>query len=210
MSTSAGRPPHLSNQDVSRVVCKYFNFTSVREDTIKGLPSYEDRNFYFVGSGDDGKEGEFILKLSNPHGILVEELQGINDLMKHLKSRGLSLVYPLASRTGVDIIPLSCDELMAEVFSEVPSHTQTNQEMSERDMKYSNASGQPVECHGSRGELMYYIRILAFVPGKIFHYVEKTSLVPSLMYEYGEMLGKMDKELMVSLCVLVSSYTLWI
>ena len=198
MSTSAGRPPMLSNQDVSRVVCKYFNFTSVLEDTIKSLPSYEDRNFYFVGSSDTAKDGEFILKLSNPHCILVEELQGVNDLMRHLNSSGLSLVYPLASRIGSDIVPLSRDELVTELIGGVQSQAQTKIEVEDRDTKDGNESGPLVKCYNTMDELIYYVRVLSFVPGKIFHYLDKTSLVPSLLYEYGERLGKMDKELMVS------------
>lgn len=197
MSVCGGRPPELFNKDVSRVVCKYFNFTSVREDLIKSFPSYEDRNYYFIGSNDDYKDGEFILKLSNPHGILIEELQGINDLMNHLKSCGLSLTYPLPSQTGADIVSLSHAELIAEDLSGIQSLSPTNKENEVNSMEKSNgmdASGQLPEPQNG---LTYYMRVLAFVPGKLFHYVEKTCLVPSLMYEYGEMLGRMDKEMMV-------------
>ena len=195
MTTSAGRPPELSNQDVSRIVCKYFNFTSVQEDVIKRFPSFEDRNFYFEAINNDGKCGGFILRLSNPLGILLEELQGIHDLLKHLKSCGLALSYPLESQSGPTIVPLSLDQLVA---GEVQSSTHTGNEVREGNRSGSNPSGPLVKQIPT---LLYYAYVLVFVPGKIFHDIDKKFLVPSLLFEYGELIGRIDKELMVSVFI---------
>ena len=59
-------------------------------------------------------DGEYVLKLSNPKGILVEELQGINHLMNYLKSCGLFFSYRLTASNGEDIVFLSDSEFVEE------------------------------------------------------------------------------------------------
>jgi len=46
MSSSSGRPPELSKKEVSALVFKYFYFMSIKEDSVKILPGYDDRIVY--------------------------------------------------------------------------------------------------------------------------------------------------------------------
>ena len=48
------------------------------------------------------------------------------------------------------------------------------------------------------GDLVYYyVRVLMFVPGDLLHHVDRAYFVPPLLHSIGEMLGKVDKALMV-------------
>lgn len=172
MSTAAGRPPLLSNQDASNVIKKHFNFKKVNEDSIKTFPSYRDRTYYFQGECTDELNNEFVFKLSNPLSTSFAVMEGVIDVMKHLNSHSLFSPYPLASRTGKEIIHLSSPELLSEESS---NEDDTNDK-----------------------EIMKFpVCVLSFIPGKIFDHVDKKFLAPSLLYEVGELLGKINKELMV-------------
>ena len=50
MSNAAGRPPSLSSAAVTKLVKEYFCFQHVDEHSVKHLPSYDDRDFYFRGT----------------------------------------------------------------------------------------------------------------------------------------------------------------
>ncbi len=170
MSSATGRPPLLSASAVAQTVTKCFHFKMVDEATFKHLPSYCDRNYYFQGETtlEKGQE-EFILKLVNPVCMSYEAIEGIIEVLKHLNSRGLLSPYPLSSRTGTDVIELSSAELLMK--------------------KASSNEG---------GEIMKYpVYVLSFIPGEIFDHVDKKYLTPALLYQVGEMLAKIDKDLMV-------------
>lgn len=166
MSVAEGRPPFLTNEMVSQIVCKYFNFKSVHPTSIKSFPSYRDRTYYFQGEHADENDHEFILKISNPYSTPSEVIQGVNDVMKHLHSHGLKSPYPMPTRAGDDFISLTSNQLV------------------------------PGSCTGTE-KLSYHVCVLSFIAGKVFDHVDKKYLTPILMHEVGELLGKMDKELMV-------------
>lgn len=170
MSVAGGRPPQLSNQDAAAIIRKHFNFKNVDELSIKAFPSYRDRNYYFQGEHTDKSNYEFVFKLSNPLSTTFDVMEGVNGVMKHLSTHSLLSPYPLPSHTGKDLIELSSAQLLSQ---ESGDHDDD-----EKKMKYP-------------------IYVLSFIPGLIFDHVDKKFLTPSLLHEVGELLGKMDKELMV-------------
>ena len=46
-------------------------------------------------------------------------------------------------------------------------------------------------------DMRYPVYLLSYIPGKLFDSLEKKHLTPALLYEVGELVGKIDKELMV-------------
>ena len=168
MSVAAGRPPFLSTQQALAAIKKHFIFKEVDESSIKEFPSYRDRNYYFQGECTDESHSEFVFKQSNPLSTTFEVMEGVNAVMKHLHSRSLKTPYPLASKTGSDLIELSKSELLGS----------------------DDNSAEP-EC------MKYPVYVLSFIPGEIFDHVSKALLTPKLLFEIGELLGKMDMELMV-------------
>ena len=103
VSVSAGRPPELGRGTVASLARDLFPFREVREESVKQLPSYDDRNFYFRGSPECGDGmNEYVLKVSNTC-FSFEVNQGMNCVMRFLKSREFDCPYPLLSRRGVDV-----------------------------------------------------------------------------------------------------------
>lgn len=161
-----GRPPLLSMQEVSKIIKKYFNFKHVDMLSIKSLPSYRDRTYYFQGENPDESNHEFVFKLSNPLSTPLDVMEGVNEVMKHLNSCNLHSPYPIASDTGKALVELSSAELLSD-------------------------------CNHSDSKMKYPVYVLSFIPGQIFDHVKKEILTPVLLSELGELLGKIDKELMV-------------
>ena len=56
------------------------------EDSIKSLPSFEDRNIYFKGEMLDENGSEFVLKLNYPLCTPTEVIKGLNAMMNHVRS----------------------------------------------------------------------------------------------------------------------------
>lgn len=169
MSVAEGRPPLLSSKDASLIIKKHFNFDKVNESSIKSFPSYRDRNYYFQGESIGESEFEFVFKLSNPLSTPFDVMDGVNQVMKHLYSCSLLSPYPLTSRTGKELVELSGAELLSDTGSDHAEH---------KNMKYP-------------------VYVLSFIPGFIFDHVDKKFLTPALLHEVGDLLGKIDKELMV-------------
>ena len=105
-SAATGRPPSLSRAAVTRLVTKVFPFQHVDQNSVKQLPSYDDRNFYFRGTPEhtplEGAsaymEREYVLKLNNPLLASYGVLKGINALLYHLHSKGFTeCIQPMAS-----------------------------------------------------------------------------------------------------------------
>ena len=111
MSVLSGRPPSLSNHTVAGLATTYFNFSSVAEYTVKCLPSYYDRNYYFQGQHNRDSGREFILKIFNPLSMSYQSTETVVQVLKHLYSREMKCPYPLVSHTGRELIKLSTDIL---------------------------------------------------------------------------------------------------
>ena len=94
--------------------------------------------------------GEYVLKLSNPNGILVEEFQGINHLMNYLKSCGLTLSYPLTASNGEDIAFLSHSELVEEEQRKNLSRVACTNHAAEYNEKHMQ------DARTAPSELIYY------------------------------------------------------
>ena len=118
MSGAERRPPSVSFETALRILRGTFHFEDVLQSSFKELPCYDDRHFYFEGrliptaqrrDTDDGTAGKFerfVLRTSNlmfPAGLV----EGLNDLMLHLSSRGINCSRPIASRVGryMEMIP---------------------------------------------------------------------------------------------------------
>ena len=160
----ATRPPSLTAQSVARLLTTYFGFTEVSEPSIKSLPSYYDRNYYFKGKHEAVDHCEYILKVMNPTSTAYKVVDGIIDVMKHLHSNGFPCPQP--------IIP---DKLI---------------ELSEEEL-----SGK--KCHEENG-IKYPIFALSFIPGEVFSGVNQDFRTPELFREVGKLLGRLDKDLLVS------------
>jgi len=167
MSTCAGRPPELSPENVSIIVKEHFSFHSIVRESVRSFPSYEDRNYYFVG-------------------VQADQLKGINQLMNYLNSLGLSKSYPLPTASGEYLASL-CRNQMVE---ERPNDIESSSSCAEKET-------QALKEKVSPGDLVYFVRVLIFVPGDLLHLVDRSYFVPSLLHSIGQMLGKVDKALMV-------------
>ncbi len=108
---SEGRPPELNKVKVSFLVRKYFNFVTISEDSVKALPGYDDRNYYFEGTITSEKNGPFIFKLFNTNHTAVSEIEGCYQIIRHLQRLGVILQVPEKSKTGGDIALITAKEM---------------------------------------------------------------------------------------------------
>ena len=90
------RPPALSPEAVSALLLQYFPFKHVARESLKPLPSYDDRNIYFRGECRNGAApGDgFVLKVLNS-GISTHVAEGMNDMMLFLSRRGIPCSRPV-------------------------------------------------------------------------------------------------------------------
>lgn len=105
-----------------------YPFDNVDENSVEQLPGYEDRNFYFKGylevdppvstlkSNITSVPGiscydEFIFKVSHITNSF-EVLQGINEVMDHLKCKGFHCSYATVNRSGEKMTLLSENQLV--------------------------------------------------------------------------------------------------
>jgi hypothetical protein len=187
-SNAAGRPPSLSSAAVAKLVKEYFYFRHVDELSVKQLPSYDDRNFYFRGtmtpdlepatgiSSSILSEGEYILKLNNPLIVSYDVLKGINDLLNHLHAKNFNKCnQPLASREGGDLLKITKDKLL----------------------EYGG-NLEPMETGDKSGECTFFLRALTFIPGECFDKVDKHFLTPRLLYDVGHCVGSAEAILQVA------------
>ena len=187
-SNAAGRPPSLSSAAIAKLVKEYFYFHDVDERSVKQLPSYDDRNFYFRGCATTPEpassitsrsilsDREYILKLNNPLIVSYDVLSGINDLLNHLHAKSFTKCnQPLASRGG-DLLKITKEELL-----EYEGHL------------------EPVETGDKSGECTYFLRVLTFIPGECFDKVDKHCLTPRLLYDVGHCIGSAEAILQVAI-----------
>ena len=194
MAEALGRPPSLNAKEVVMVVCKYFNFKNVIEDSIKPLPSFEDQNVYFRGETLNGTISEFVLKLTNPLCTPTEVIKGLNAMMNHIRACRFqfSTCYPLPCKDGTDVMHLTADELTNVNYSGGWSNQVLDEIKSDSSLTMSSTSS----C--KQPELRYHVRVLVFIPGQVFDSVDKQHLTPALLQEVGEMIGKLNREVKVS------------
>ena len=173
LKAADGRPPDLGSEATSALVTTLFPFQHVSLDSIKPLPSYDDRNIYFNGileqkRGEHGScsEEPFVLKLYNCYTSTVDVLEGLNAVMLFLSERDLEVpcCCPVASRAGTHVVVIS-----------------------EREM-----TGEP-----ARSDARYPVKVVRFIPGEVMDKLEKRHLTPELSYSVGCMVGRLDLALQV-------------
>lgn len=100
--------------------------------------------------------------------------------------------------------PLSSSFSVMEGVNEVMSHLNSHSLQSPYPL--SSRTGKDLiqlssgELRGSTDDeksMKYPVYVLSFIHGEIFDHVDKRYLTPELLYEIGELLGKIDMELMV-------------
>ena len=181
-SNATGRPPSLSPGAVTKILKECFHFQDVDEQSVKQLPSYDDRNFYFRGTVTPEASAvntissrEYVLKLNNPLIVSYDVLKGINDLLNHLHAKGFTKCNrPLASREGGDLLVITRDKLL-----EYESHL------------------EPIETVDKSGDSAFFLRVLTFIPGECFDKVNKHWLNPKLLYDVGHCIGSAEAILQV-------------
>ncbi len=114
MSIAEGRPPALANSSLLNIINKFYSFDSIDTNSIKHFPSYDDRNFYFVGTPTTSKEcTEFVLKILNPLHSEDDVVIGISELWAHIASKGFTYSSCLNNIEGkaISFVPKSlCEE----------------------------------------------------------------------------------------------------
>ena len=166
------RPPELSPTAVSSLLLQYFSFKHIARDSIKSLPSYDDRNIFFRGrrkTANGARDDGFVLKVLNS-GISTYVAEGMNAMMLFLSDRGIPCSRPIPTRQGDYILTAS-----------------------ERDL----ATLSPTEKPAAEPNSTYAVRVLTFVPGIPMDKLDKRYLTPELAYSVGEMVGKTDLALQV-------------
>lgn len=191
MTSAGGRPPELSKLGVSTVVCRYFKFSAVNEDSVKSLPGYDDRNYYFEGTTLAGRNGQFIFKVFNCVHSSFSEIEGCNKLIRTLQATGILRQVPERSRAGPDTIQLKLSNLGNNVSSNIETVIAT-------DHNIENSSGKHlVTVSGLDDSILYVVSILSFVPGVLLDNIDKKYLVHEVIWEIGTKMALMDKELKV-------------
>lgn len=200
MSSAAGRPPNLSNKSIIKLLKETFPFKHINDGTIKALPSYDDRNYYFKGelehpqleenlkascsdstsSAACSQEQEYVLKVNNPVFASFDVLKGINVILRRLCAKGFSCIRPLCSRNNSDAIEVEGKELLKfgdleEEGADIPEATKTNK---------------------------FVVRVMTFIPGEMFDEIEKRFVTPKLLYEVGKYIGRVCEEIQVLFLVL--------
>lgn len=171
MSVLSSRPPPLTNQEVSTLALTHFDLTNVLESDIRSLPSYYDRNYYLKGSKGGESPSEFVLKIFNPQSTTLQHLQEIIHVLKHLFSCGITCSRPVVSCTGKELVQLCSAQLLNK----------------------TKDSGTDINA------AKFLVCLLVYIPGEVFDLVDKKFLTANLIAEVGELMGRIDSELMVSL-----------
>ena len=168
-----GRPPELGPEATSALVTTLFPFQHVSVNSIRPLPSYDDRNIYFTATLEPKKgngsclEEPFVLKLCNCYTTTVDVLEGLNAVMLFLNERDLEVpcCHPVASRAGSHVVVVPESEM----------------------------TGEPA---GS--DARYPVRVVRFIPGEVMDKLEKRHLTRELSYSVGRMVGRLDLALQVA------------
>ena len=206
MTTSGGRPPELSKLGVSTVICRYFKFSAVNEDSVKSLPGYDGRNYYFEGTTLAGRNGQFIFKVFNRVLNSFSGIEGCNKLICTLQATGILCQVPERSRAGPDTIQLKLSNLSNDVSSNIETviAKESNNHTIENSYEKHLVT---VSCPDD--SILYVVSILSFVPGVLLDNIDKKYLVPEVLWEIGMKMALMDKELKVCDYITTSSVTLW-
>ena len=162
------KPPPLSVSTVAALVTKYFPFSKVEGGTVRELVSYDDRNYYFSGilEGDATAVQHFVFKV-NCAEMTSYLVDGLNAIMSHVHSRGLSCSLPLCSRQGSQTVVLPHGDLLELT---------------------------PEQSNVGQNDSVFCIRVLAYISGECAVTVKMT---PDLFFDIGAFVGNLDLALAV-------------
>lgn len=168
----------MTPEAVCALVVKFYPFKHVFPDSYRLLPSYYDRNIYFEGarvwcegaSESVTDHGRKAFILKISNSELkIEVVEGMNAMMFFLNERGVPCCCPIATREGSHVIAASKSQLLG-----VADDTQS-------DVKFT-------------------VRVLTYVPGVPMDKLEKEHIMTEeLLYSVGQLAGKIDCELQVSI-----------
>ena len=185
MEVRSERPPQVDSETAAALIAKHFPFRRISLGSLRSLPSYYDRNFYFEGVEEkrDGssnlKEEEgFVLKVSS-RGSTPEIIDGLNSQMLFLSGKGFPCCYPIASRGGEYSALASENELLG--FAEGDAR---QVDVLSRDVKYP-------------------VRVMKYIAGDIMDKLDERYLSSELRYSVGKMAGGMD--LLLQVCLFICS-----
>ena len=187
-SSPTGRPPALSNSSVAKLLQQMYPFDHVDENSVKQLPSYEDRNFYFLGvlSHTDARSGhdtmkpkEYVLKIFNCLNSTADVVHGISALMEHLQARCFSGAELVKSKEGGNIGIVTERDLCEYVVERTMEGVHEN----ERE------NGTKIHC----------VRVIKYLPGELLVSIPKESVSVRLLYDVGKYLGRINAALQVSI-----------
>ena len=185
------RPPFLPACSVVGIIKDYFPFTSVQQDSIKELESYDDRNYYFRGDLPADmvpcypskqtvhitSNNEYVLKILN-HRDSAERgtIEYLTEMKKYLYSNGYNVPFPIPSKvnSGSEIVTLM-----------------------ESDIQRCIQDGKPLLNESAYDTKQYHVRVLTFIPGVLLHDIPQSPQYPQLMFNVGEYMGNLHNKLKV-------------
>ena len=162
------RPPQLNSGVASALITTFFPFKHVALESLKPLPSYDDRNVYFEGvreHNSSDQEEPFVLKVWNRgKAFSTEIIQGLSAIQLRLKSNRFPCTWPVAARSGHHIHFATLNDWGAE----------------------PPATG-----------VKYLVQVFSYVPGQMMDNIEKKYFTPELAYRVGYFIGSIDCALQV-------------
>lgn len=154
------RPPPLIPTTVCSLLKSLYPFWDVDSSSVQELTGYEDRNYYFrgrqeiiedaVGCSDsnrsrlNSKWEEFVFKVSHLTNS-CELLEGVNEVMDHLRCKEFDCSSAIVNRHGKKISLLSDNQLI---------------------------SGNPTTRAGRSAQ--YPVRVLTYIPGVMVEDMQMT------------------------------------
>jgi len=167
--------PRVSSCRLEKYLLERFPFVEVNVASLKELNSYEDRNYYFKGILDAKVSGgkadsevpnifdEFVVKIYNQEDSNEPAIVDAQiKALLHLKEENINVKIP------------------TEVFP------RPHQQSPDLEQKFAFIEWTMIVAKKS------IVRVLSFVPGKMFEEEESTK---RRLYNLGEMLGKLDMAL---------------
>lgn len=187
----AVRPPSLPSLEVLCIIKQHFPFISVKEESIKELVSYDDRNYYFCGELPTQlipqypsnqkvhitSTNEFVLKILNRRDSADRNTtEYLTEMKKYLYSNGYNVPFPIPSNhNGSEIVTLMESDLLHKT-----------QSCNEPDKVPNGSATSNHQC---------LARVLTYIPGVVLH--DAPHHQPQLMFRVGEYLGNLHNKLKV-------------
>jgi Ser/Thr protein kinase RdoA (MazF antagonist) len=214
-------------EEVSLIATKHYHLSV---SSVESLPSYSDRNYYFRGEDEREFILNLSNPLSTSYEAIVGIVglmkhlhsQGFpvpHPLPSHTGGHVIQLSRAELKKDVDNAAQL--EPSRADLKKDGEKNTEYQLSMRKDSVSDKNTSivelGKDsdqntirrgndnvltrAELKDAENAMKYAVYVLSYIPGKIFDHVDKQCLTPALLHEIGELLGKIDKELMVSACM---------